>query len=581
MASAPSHPVSQLAPKRRIRHLQSIHIRNVALPDPALSKPTRAHPPPTIHTSKSKMPRATMCSLPDTFYELCLPHQPHPVFFQSELKEATCDPDWGALSDAPISPWISPILPDGCPLVTSPTSQTTPPLPLPPQPTNKLIPRMLNSLDNFILKVWARLHNASEYHLIIEAHVRLKHLDYVAHELTVDNWPPNFVLLGLDGMYFTMGDDLAPTPLDRPNPPDDDAPVVKVDGTKIRQSYKYDAITNIIAAQRDIWETYCNTCGLTDHAQHLIHSMSNDTVPLMRLYRDQKSRIALIERDIMSNTQDIQASRHALKDLQNTIISRRRQLLDSQLSREVIRHALESRRDALTSNQLDINRASIHITKRQRDLITDLKEIFPIEQSTYDVLAYTVCGLRLPNSEYSAKDEDKIATALGYTAHLITMIAYYLQVPLRYAIRPMSSRSSIRDGLQRDESDIYNPSIYAMSPCPLAYTVCGLRLPNSDYSAKDEDKIATALGYTAHLITMIAYYLQVPLRYAIRPMSLRSSIRDRVTRQYQDNPEFPLYSKGNDRFRFDYGVFLLNKDVEQLMNYVGLNVSNLRNTFSV
>ncbi|TPX39601.1 hypothetical protein SeLEV6574_g07099, partial [Synchytrium endobioticum] len=115
-----------------------------------------------------------------------------------------------------------------------------------------------------------------------------------------------------------------------------------------------------------------------------------------------------------------------------------------------------------------------------------------------------------------------------------------------------------------DESDIYNPSIYAMSPCPLAYTVCGLRLPNSDYSAKDEDKIATALGYTAHLITMIAYYLQVPLRYAIRPMSLRSSIRDRVTRQYQDNPEFPLYSKGNDRFRFDYGVFLLNKDVEQV-----------------
>ncbi|TPX45950.1 hypothetical protein SeMB42_g03847 [Synchytrium endobioticum] len=77
---------------------------------------------------------------------------------------------------------------------------------------------------------------------------------------------------------------------------------------------------------------------------------------------------------------------------------------------------------------------------------------------------------------------------------------------------------------------------------------------------------------------MIAYYLQVPLRYAIRPMSSRSSIRDGVTRQYQDNPEFPLYSKGNDRFRFDYGVFLLNKDVEQLMNYVGLNVSNLRNT---
>ena len=71
----------------------------------------------------------------------------------------------------------------------------------------------------------------------------------------------------------------------------------------------------------------------------------------MRQYRDQKSRIALIEREIMANTQDIQADRHRLKDLQNVIVARRRQLQDSQLSREAIRHALESRRDALMSKQ--------------------------------------------------------------------------------------------------------------------------------------------------------------------------------------------------------------------------------------
>ena len=63
---------------------------------------------------------------------------------------------------------------------------------------------------------------------------------------------------------------------------------------------------------------------------------------------------------------------------------------------------------------------------------------------------------------------------------------------------------------------------------------------------------------------MIAHYLEVPLRYAIRPMSSRATIVDLVNQQYQDNPEFPLYWKGSDRFRFDYGVFLLNKDVEQV-----------------
>ena len=41
---------------------------------------------------------------------------------------------------------------------------------------------------------------------------------------------------------------------------------------------------------------------------------------------------------------------------------------------------------------------------------------------------------------------------------------------------------------------------------------------------------------------------------------------------------FPLYSKGSERVRFEYAVFLLNKNIEQLLNYLGRPVRNLRNT---
>lgn len=41
---------------------------------------------------------------------------------------------------------------------------------------------------------------------------------------------------------------------------------------------------------------------------------------------------------------------------------------------------------------------------------------------------------------------------------------------------------------------------------------------------------------------------------------------------------FPLYAKGVDRYRFEFGVFLLNKDIEQLMNAYGLIVMDLRHT---
>ena len=46
------------------------------------------------------------------------------------------------------------------------------------------------------------------------------------------------------------------------------------------------------------------------------------------------------------------------------------------------------------------------------------------------------------------------------------------------------------------------------------------------------------------------------------PMCSRSVIRDDISQQI--SPKFPLYSRGVDRTRFEYAVFLLNKNVEQV-----------------
>jgi len=41
---------------------------------------------------------------------------------------------------------------------------------------------------------------------------------------------------------------------------------------------------------------------------------------------------------------------------------------------------------------------------------------------------------------------------------------------------------------------------------------------------------------------------------------------------------YPLYPKGVEKFRFEYGVFLLNKNIEQLLNARGHGVQDLKNT---
>eukprot|EP00249_Psilotum_nudum_P006273 c19602_g1_i2 orf=443-1567(-) len=105
---------------------------------------------------------------------------------------------------------------------------------------------------------------------------------------------------------------------------------------------------------------------------------------------------------------------------------------------------------------------------------------------------------------------------------------------------------------------------------------------------KDYEASATALGYVAHVVLLVASYLDVPLRYPINLGASRSYIQDcasliePVTAETRVQvavvsqggarkhaTEFPLFSEGQDPTRSAYAFFLLNKDLEQMLNYFG------------
>lgn len=123
-------------------------------------------------------------------------------------------------------------------------------------------------------------------------------------------------------------------------------------------------------------------------------------------------------------------------------------------------------------------------------------------------------------------------------------------------------------------------AIYPIEPTShtLAFTICGLPLPNSTFEDADEDIVSAALGYVARLVDMLQYYLSVPIPYPISPYGSRSLIQDFISVLQDNQRTFPLYMKGVVRFRFDYGVFLLNKNIERLAESQGLKVMDIRQT---
>lgn len=108
--------------------------------------------------------------------------------------------------------------------------------------------------------------------------------------------------------------------------------------------------------------------------------------------------------------------------------------------------------------------------------------------------------------------------------------------------------------------------IYPVEPVPdqsLGFTIRGLYLPNQSHEDHNDETISAALGYTAHLVYLLGFYLGMYLRYPVQPVSSNSFIRDPIS-VIAGARTFPLWMKGSIYFRFEYAIFLLNKNIEQV-----------------
>lgn len=112
---------------------------------------------------------------------------------------------------------------------------------------------------------------------------------------------------------------------------------------------------------------------------------------------------------------------------------------------------------------------------------------------------------------------------------------------------------------------------------PLTFCIHGLHLPNTEHlDTEPPEYISAALGYVAHVLQLLAFYLRQTLPYPITPRGSTSTIYDPISILKTNTPSttpnaeltmrtYPLFIKGVPRFRFEYGVFLLNQNIRSLL----------------
>ncbi|XP_022182663.1 UV radiation resistance associated protein [Myzus persicae] len=122
--------------------------------------------------------------------------------------------------------------------------------------------------------------------------------------------------------------------------------------------------------------------------------------------------------------------------------------------------------------------------------------------------------------------------------------------------------------------------IYPITEVNENISICDVHLPNSEnFDGCNDIQLSVGLGYVAHLILMISYFLNIPLRYPINHIGSRSKIIDHISLDIQDRERlFPLFGRTKARLEFNYAVYLLNKNIAQLRWYNGYSTNDLRTT---
>ncbi|WVR05005.1 hypothetical protein IAU60_002017 [Kwoniella sp. DSM 27419] len=133
--------------------------------------------------------------------------------------------------------------------------------------------------------------------------------------------------------------------------------------------------------------------------------------------------------------------------------------------------------------------------------------------------------------------------------------------------------------------------ILPLEPSQLLYTILGVPLPiplgpkdpapplSVPAHKVDEKSTAAALGYVAMLVQILGNLggASGGLPYMITCAGSRSTVRD-GTGVMQGPRSFPLYAKGVERYRYEYAVFLLNKNIEMLVQETSIRLLDIRHT---
>ncbi|KAL7274443.1 hypothetical protein RUND412_002656 [Rhizina undulata] len=350
----------------------------------------------------------------------------------------------------------------------------------------------ISRLDAVMVKVWIRSREEI-FRLLVEMDIQLKSLQFLGKNL--ENFahplPSNCIVFFLsDGCYASFTD-MPPRDVPAPdmwkNPPLVDP--------NIQPTSSYDSLMKLSTLEDCIYDALSTTAKISSQINNILSSKSS-SINLVKKNSEARARRDDVLKALALEKKRLEAAIKHREAFKKSLAARREGTRVERERMQTAERHLEGATQKLERCKEDLAKTRAELEGQRRRIVEDLSSIYPIDPMPNETLGFTIRGLHLPNDNHEEHDEESVAAALGYTAHMVYLLGFYLGQYLRYPIKPLGSNSFLKD-----------------------------------------------------------------------PISIIQGPRT-----------FPLWIKGSIYYRFEYGVFLLNKDIEQLLNSRSILVMDLRHT---
>jgi hypothetical protein len=356
------------------------------------------------------------------------------------------------------------------------------------------------------IRVWARRQGT--WIFLLDEDVDLRALNWLG---TLHNTkpPPNAIIFHLvDGVYSLD--------LSKKYPPPKPVPPVATSS--------YNALMKLATLDNSIQDAIAVRDALADQINKILEKEPCSLANTVAAAREKTTRV---QKMADHQQRAVDATRRRTEDLRASNAARRAAIAAGRTVQEKVAHDVEHAREPLRSSKEQLIKTQEAIHGQRRRICEDLMQIYrimPVDGGP--LLAFSICGVHLPNSRYEA------------------------------TLPPLKSTSGS----------------HAKTDSPLMNV--------------NEDTVSAALGHVVRLTHSLQFFLGVPLPYPLTPWGSRSSVRDDISKLPGGDAaprDFPLYlprggGGSGAQYPFDYAWFLLNKNIEALCASQGLKVVDIRHT---